>query len=100
MWQRFSRPKDLLTLAILAFVAWLIPLVTLLILESFHLGATLFSSGVATYTYIVVHGLLTLGAIALSVLTLIRGPRRSRLIVIVPLVILIIYAGMLIGGPG
>jgi len=70
-------------------------------LESFHLGATLFSSGVATDTYIGIRVVLTLAAITLGVSTPIRGPTRSRLMVIVPLVILIIYAGMLIGGgPG
>ncbi len=93
-------PKRLLNFALLGFAVWFVPLLTLMVLENLHFGEAFFNSALATYTYLIVHGLLTAVALALGVLTLLRGPTTNRLIVILPVVILLLYGGMLIGGPG
>ena len=92
-------PKQLLKLSLLAFAAWSVPLLVFVLLQSLHLGAALFGSGVATYSYLILHGLLTVLALVLGVLTLLGGPAKSRLIMIVPVFTLLLYAGMLIDGP-
>lgn len=93
-------PRSLSTLSLWAFGAWLVPLVLLLSLEHVRPFAALFSSRAATYAYLTVHGLLTLLALVLGILTLVRGPARSRLIVSIPVLILLLYAAMLLAGPG
>lgn len=95
-----TNPRRLLIVSLLAFAAWLCPVVALLVLEGVHVGQALFSSRSATWVYLVIHGLLTIVAILLMGRILVRGPTSHRLIVVIPFLFLLIYAGMLVGGPG
>lgn len=99
-WRLIADAPRLLRWSVWAFAVWIVPLVVLLSVEHLPWAAPIFASGVAAYAYLVVHGSLTLIALALGVLTLVRGPNKHRLIISVPVLILILYAGILIGGPG
>jgi hypothetical protein len=98
-WRILADAPRLFRWSVGAFAAWIVPLVLLLSIEHLPSAAPIFASGFAAYTYLVVHGLLTLIALGLGVLTLVRGPTKHRLIICVPVLILILYAGIIIGGP-
>jgi hypothetical protein len=95
-----SNPRRLLAATLLAFAAWFILLLSVMFIDHRHMGHALFSSRVATGLYLGVQGLLTLAAIGMGLLTLVFGSWLGRLIVILPMFFLVIYALMFIAGPG
>jgi hypothetical protein len=75
-------------------------LVGALTLEHTSAGKFVFHQKVATTVYLALQGLTGIAALGACLMILFRGSNRHRLIVIVPTVLLVLYALVAIGGPG
>jgi hypothetical protein len=91
-----ARLKSALTL----FGIWLAFLVSALMLEHTSVGKFVFHRKLATIAYLVLQGLSGIAALAACLVILFRGSNRHRLIVVVPTVLLVLYALVVVGGPG
>jgi hypothetical protein len=93
-------PAARLKSALVLFGVWLALLMGALMLEHTSVGKFVFHRKVATVVYLGLQGLTGLAALAACVMILFRGSSRHRLIVVVPTVLLVLYALVVVGGPG
>ena len=89
-----------LRLFFFAFGAWAGLLGLLLALGHTVEGKAIFASRASAPVYVGLQGILTSLAFSVGVWALVRGPNTSRLLVLLPLIVLAVYGAMLIAGPG
>jgi len=93
-------PAARLKSALVLFGTWLAFLLGALALEHTSVGRFMFHRKVATIVYLVLQGLTGIAALVACLVILFRGSNRHRLIVIVPTALLVLYALVVVGGPG
>ena len=93
-------PAARLKSALVLFGTLLAFLLGALALEHTSVGRFMFHRKVATIVYLVLQGLTGIAALVACLVILFRGSNRHRLIVIVPTALLVLYALVVVGGPG
>jgi hypothetical protein len=93
-------PAARLKSALVLFGIWLAFLLGALALEHTSVGKFIFHQKGTAIAYLVLQGLIGIPALAACLVILFRGPNRHRLIVIVPTALLVLYALVVVGGPG
>ena len=87
-------------IALLCFGVWATLLLAALLLEQTTIGEVVFSHESSAMGYLVVQVLALLAALGACIMTFVRGSAKDRLIVVIPTLCLLLYALILIGGPG
>lgn len=95
-WWRLRSPST----ALVVFGLWLGLLLASLALEHRRSVSTLLDSDIGGAVYLGVALVLYLSALLTCIGTLLRGSRRTRRALIVPMLLLIAYGLVLLGGPG
>jgi hypothetical protein len=83
-----------------AFSVWILSLVIALSLEGTTVGRSLFRVKVAIAAYLVIQGIAYLSAVILCGIVVIRGSKKQRLAMMVPVILMLAFAAILAGGPG
>ena len=101
MYRLIGRPPSFwLKAALLCFGAWLGVVCSALLVEHTTVGSLVFHNRVTMAFFLAIVGVLYVLALTCCVMTLVKGSTAHRAIIMLPLLLLVLFGLVAIGGPG